>query len=429
MKMTKIKKEQLQARIQAARASLMEKSPFFGILSMYLKFIAVDDIRNISINGQAIFFNPRFIDRLGPYELEFILCHEVMHIVRGDIWRPLGKAGDDYHRACDIYNNDQLIHCGWKASSFTHFGKLQYELQWPYSGIPIRTLTIEEIMGCMPFRLSSLDEQTRRRYMTDTDAYWDVVDSSELDGVIIIDHPRLTKYAEDLPSFWSGQTQAAADAETKAIGRNQKGGEPREAGSIPEYVKRLFRKEKKQTIDWRKVLHEFLQEEINDYSFAPPDRRYAEEGFFLPDFNEKNYVPKDVLFMVDTSGSVSDRQIGRVYSEIGGAIEQFGGKLKGKLGFFDYDVKPPIAFDNIEDLSGIIPRGGGGTSFSIIFDYIRDHMADNLPAEIVIFTDGYARFPEEDAACGIPVLWVISNNAVTPPWGQVTRIDVGNEFR
>lgn len=30
--------------------------------------------------------------------------------------------------------------------------------------------------------------------------------------------------------------------------------------------------------------------------------------------------------------------------------------------------------------------------------------------------------PPESAAMGIPVLWMINNLEVTPPWGRVTRV-------
>ena len=144
--------------------------------------------------------------------------------------------------------------------------------------------------------------------------------------------------------------------------------------------------------------------------------------FFLPDFNEKDESVKDILFMIDTSGSMSSTQITECYGEIYGAIQQFGGKLQGKLGFFDAVVVEPIAFEDEEEFKIIRPRGGGGTSFDIIFDYVEKKTKDEPPVSIVILTDGYAPFPKESRTNGIPVLWIINNKDVTPPWGKVARI-------
>ena len=51
-------------------------------------------------------------------------------------------------------------------------------------------------------------------------------------------------------------------------------------------------------------------------------------------------------------------------------------------------------------------------------------MKDTPPASVIILTDGYAPFPQESCAKGVPVLWLINNDEVEPPWGKVARIKV-----
>ena len=75
-------------------------------------------------------------------------------------------------------------------------------------------------------------------------------------------------------------------------------------GTVPAGAQRLLDELRKPRLDWRQILNEFVQEEITDYSFSPPDRRFSESEFFLPDFNETEEFLGNVLFMVDTSGSV-----------------------------------------------------------------------------------------------------------------------------
>lgn len=74
----------------------------------------------------------------------------------------------------------------------------------------------------------------------------------------------------------------------------------------------------------------------------------------------------------------------------------------------------------------IKPVGGGGNDFSDIFRYMKNHMINDLPSQIIIITDGYDMFPPEEEAMGIPVLWLINNNdeSVKPPFGKVARITV-----
>lgn len=432
MKMTRIRREQLRYRLQESRSRLMERYPFFAILLMYFKFVAVDNIRNMSTNGRCIFFNASFVSKLTPKELDFILCHQIMHIINGDIWRHKSYAGDDYHRACDIINNSELGKLGWPLDRFSHFGKLQYEV--PMYKIDPMELSPMDVYELLPYKLSILDEKTRNRYMMDSDLYWGCNKGDLKDGVLVLDVPDMTKYAdglifieeeleldgedlitdeEALKMFLETLVAKIALMDTLA---------EKEKGDLPGAVVRELEKSNKKTVDWREILDQFVQEEITDYSFAPPDRRYMEGDFFLPDFNEKDYVAKDILFMADTSGSVNVEEVSRVYNEIVGAIEQFNGKLSGKLGFFDTEVYEPIDFENIEDIKAIIPYGGGGTSFHVVFDYVREHLNEIQPSILVIFTDGEADFPEQEMAMNIPVLWLISNEDITPPWGKVGRV-------
>ena len=190
------------------------------------------------------------------------------------------------------------------------------------------------------------------------------------------------------------------------------------------FAKRLLKELKEPQTDWRTILADFIQEEVCDYSFTPPDRRFDDSPFFLPDFNDKDITVVDILFMIDASGSMSDEMITAAYSEVKGAIDQFDGKLCGWLGFFDAAVIEPVPFENEEGFKIIKPAGGGGTDFQIIFEYVHKYMAEKPPASIIILTDGYAPFPDKSLSDGIPVLWLLNNKDVTPPWGKIARIKI-----
>jgi predicted metal-dependent peptidase len=193
-------------------------------------------------------------------------------------------------------------------------------------------------------------------------------------------------------------------------------------GNAPAFAERIFKEIAERKLDWKTLLNDFIQEDVCDYSFSPPDRRFGDSDFFLPDFNEKEDSVENLLFMIDTSGSMSDDAISEVYSEIKGAIEQFNGKIKGWLGFFDAIVTEPQPFEDEDEFKAIRIQGGGGTAFLPIFHYVRDHMKDKNITSIIILTDGYAPYPEEYERMDIPVLWIINNENVTPPWGMIARI-------
>ena len=233
------------------------------------------------------------------------------------------------------------------------------------------------------------------------------------------DHSRWGMYEEDaaLRDVWVKRFEDAAQALEIRDPSNSR-------GLLPRFAQRILGELRKPQTDWRTILNDFIQEEVADYSFSPPDRRFDDCPFFLPDFNGKEDIMEDILFMIDTSASMSDAMITAAYSEVKGAIDQFDGKLKGWLGFFDAAIIKPKPFSSEEEFSIIRPAGGGGTDFQIIFEYVHKHMQYKLPASIIILTDGYAPFPQEKLSMNIPVLWLINNNDVDPPWGKVARITV-----
>lgn len=406
----------------------MQSHPFFALLLMYLKFVAIPEMKKMSTNGRCIYFSPNFLDKLYDYELDYILCHQIMHIIYGHIWRPYDREGDDYHFACDLLTNSILADCGFLEKRYPHLGYVYKKI--PGREKSVSEMTPEAIFEELPYSLYHFDERTRSQFLMDEELWWNEKEDFGGSGEIILDLPELDGMLReteeemggssagdgDLKQEWQGRA-ASAVSSMKSCKKNNSG-----AGNIPEFAKRMIEKMKNPIIDWKKILNNFVQERICDYSFAPPDRRFSDTEFFLPDFNEKDFISKEVLFMVDTSGSVEDEDLAIVYSEIRGAIEQFGGKLTGKLGFFDAAVTPPLPFETIGDLIKIIPYGGGGTDFTVIFDYIRTNYKDELPACIVIFTDGYGPYPSESETMGIPVLWMINNFVVTPPWGITTRM-------
>jgi predicted metal-dependent peptidase len=233
------------------------------------------------------------------------------------------------------------------------------------------------------------------------------------------DHSRWGMYEEDatLRDVWVKRFEDATEVISIRDPSNTR-------GLLPKFAQRILEELKKPQTDWRLILNDFIQEEVVDYSFSPPDRRFDDNPFYLPDFNGKEDMVENILFMIDTSGSMSDKMITAAYSEIKGAIDQFDGKLMGWLGFFDAAIIEPKPFSNVEEFKIIRPAGGGGTDFQIIFEYVHKHMHDNPPASIVILTDGLAPFPQEKLAGGIPVLWLLNNDNVDPPWGRVARIKV-----
>lgn len=430
----KIKK--CMRRLLLSRMRILCNHGFYGLLLMHMIYALDEALPTACTDGERITFGVNFLESLTDEELDFIMMHEILHVVLQHCRRGEGYDPEVFNIACDIVvNSNILLENSMQNKSITlaEYGEsmhlapdgkegYEYTAEQVYAMLeknarkkPMKerangSVKDEDADGEEEGSGGSAEGRARRRQAKrkkqESHESWD-------------DHSRWGKLEQDsmLRDVWVKRLADAAEAISIRDPSNSR-------GLLPLFAKRLLGELHRPQTDWRTVLNEFVQEEVVDYSLFPPDRRFDESPFFLPDFNGKEDTVEDILFMIDTSASMSDAMITAAYSEIKGAIDQFDGRLRGWLGFFDAAIIEPLPFASEEEFRLIRPAGGGGTDFQIIFEYVAQKM-EQPPASIIILTDGYAPFPQERLARGIPVLWLLNNEKVEPPWGKVARITVG----
>lgn len=422
-----------QRRLLLSRMRILCNHGFYGLLLMHMVYSVDEEIPTACTDGIRIIFGTDFLENLSDSELDFVMMHEILHVVLQHCMRGTELDAERFNIACDIVvNSNILLENNMQNSSITlkRYGE---SMHFAPNGKEGYTYTAEQVYQMLPPTPKS---KNIINLPGSNHGCEDSIDNKEAGGFAHgrakkvqgiagdinpswDDHSHWGMYEEEdtLRDVWVKRFEDACEAITVREHSNYR-------GILPLFAKRILEELRRPQTNWRMILNDFIQEEVVDYSFSPPDRRFEDSPFFLPDFNEKEDFVEDILFMVDTSGSMSDAMITAAYSEIKGAIDQFDGKLKGWLGFFDAAIIEPQPFENEEKFRIIRPAGGGGTDFQIIFEYVQQHMQDKLPASIIILTDGYAPFPKEKLAFGIPVLWLINNDKVTPPWGKIARIVV-----
>lgn len=469
-------------RLLLSRMRILINNGFYGLLLMHIGFALNENISTAATDGEKIMFSPDFLDTLSDRELDFVLMHEIVHIALRHYDRIGGFDEEKFNIACDIVVNSNILlseNMDKSAITLSAYGE---SMHLAPDGSEGYNYTVEQLYSLLPVAVSAdeSNEQGNNSGSSDGDS------DDGIDGNSDDDNGNDSDNDDDNDSDGDGDSDGDSDSDGDGNSDNQgksksKNGKSRKSGkksgksddradksgnwddhshwnehetddellkdlwvkriedageaisirdsftgrgTLPMFAKRILKELRQPQTDWRTILDEFIEEEICDYSFTPPDRRFSDSPFFLPDFNEKDDKVEKILFMIDTSGSMSDKEITAAYSEIKGAIDQFGGKLSGWLGFFDAEIIEPVPFSDEDEFRKIEAAGGGGTDFGIIFEYVKEYMSDDLPVSIIILTDGYAPFPDEAVAMNIPVLWLINNEEVEPPWGKVARIRV-----
>ena len=464
--MDKMKVKKTVRRLTEARAALVRDNPFFGRLSMGLQ-LACAPCETACTDGNRLIFDPEFTEKLSDRELQFVTLHEVMHCVLGHCIRGKSLHNLLFNVACDIVVNSTILDM-WGLDTFKIIGEEIMHLAPDgkegcfYNAEEIYHMLLQKQDNNLSFgneawnnfgeSKAQIDngkccggnrKNGKDRKASDTPGSANISDEGGCDtstvekrsaGKAASENPFDDRFSQmtdalDIPFFdrhdlWQGicdKTQLRDDWNGRIRDAIKEYGD---STGMPQSVRRVVRELAERTsLDWKQLLHDFLQFDQYDYSFVPPDRRYAGAEFYLPAFNvdEDDGSANDIWVCVDTSSSISEEELSCAMTEILDAMRQ--ARLKGKISFFDSNITEPETFDSEADLKRVIPSGGGGTSFQIIFDYLQRKMYPELPKAILIFTDGYAPWPNERAAQDVAVLWLISKDGKDDaPWGKVVKL-------
>lgn len=425
---TETKKAVLRKMIRC-RSRILGQYPFYGYLVMHLQ-LGVTDCGTACTDMTHLLFDPDFAEQLSEEEMIFVMLHEVLHCSLAHCTRGRDYQPELFNIAADIVVNSNILYsmgipefevAGIPAMHMTPDGREGYH----FSAEEVYKMLLQNAVSCgiagnAPDCSSDDSSGLSGSGGNDDDNGNMSVSGGESDS-----GTESSSGSFDSHEIWSSVEEN--DAETDKWKKlTVEGGRKYSSAEMPlsvrEYILELEREAK---VDWRTVLQDFIQlyHDRFDYSFFPSDRRYTWSDFVMPAFSEQDDEQiENLWFCVDTSGSISRDLLSEVLSEIRQAILLFD-HLSGKLSFFDTHVTEPIPFDDEEDLLDIPAAGGGGTSFAAIFRYLKKFSEENMPSAIIVLTDGYCDYPQESAAMDIPVLWIIYDNPVDPPWGRFVHID------
>lgn len=387
-------------RMVDARAVLVRDYPFFGRLSLGLQ-LACASCGTACTDGVRLIFDPDFAARLKTeQEMQFVMLHEVLHCVLEHCTRGGTRDSELYNIACDVVVNSTILGM-WGIDTFQVDGFEPMHIA--PNGREGREYNAEEVYQML---LNKADKN-------DGDYF-----SASLSGnhsVQVIDRHDVWKAISNESSLRDTWNERIRKAVSDCRGIMQ----------IPPSIRKIAEElQKCSKIDWKQMLHDFLQYDGYDYSFTPPDRRFSSGEYYLPAYNidEDCCSVRDIWICMDTSASVSDKELRDAMNEVQDAMRQAG--LTGSISFFDGSITEPVPFTSQQELAEITPVGGGGTSYYPIFRHLPEWFYADLPKAILIFTDGYVNsWPKEEQAMDVPVIWLISKGGNTRiPWGKVVEL-------
>lgn len=380
-------------RLRTARARLLSRHPFYGLLAMRLD-LGTGPVGTACTDMRRILFDPVFMEKLSDEALTFVFCHEVMHCVLCHCTRGREKDPLLYNIAADIVVNSLILE-SLGLTSLDVAGASPMHLV--PDGREGRLFTTEEVYAM-------LEGLPRDRLLALAGARQDAGDNHEV-----------WQDAADPAALEDAWKEALKEVRGKLPGQGTPG-RLRDVEPEPDRPPLLH---------WPTLLQRFCRLYVmdRDYSYQPPDPRY--EGlsdFFFPSFPEiRDYRVRDLFVAIDTSASIDDETLRFLLEELAGGMRQVP-SMNCLVSFFDTEITEPVPLSRPQEIADLAPKGGGGTSFEPIFKTLGDLARNRDVAGTLILTDGYASFPEEAKALGLPVLWIIADSLVEPPWGATVHV-------
>ena len=422
-------------KLMFSRLRILNDFGFYGLLLMQMKYGLDDSCDTAYTDGKKICFSSKFLAGLSNDEVDFVMTHEVLHVALKHCERGLKYDPELFNIACDIVVNSNILQANnMNPDKISIDGQALMHLTpnndegYLYTAEEVYEMLVKKMNKSSNSSVQNSGNQQSPNNGTSSSGGNQQSQNSGASSSGGNQQSSKGGKGKKQPTTFDSHDKWGQLSEEDKQKIDQMVNEAielteatKKAGNTPGYLLRKFKELKEPKISWKELINDLLSFEICDYSFSPPDRRFQDD-FFLPDFNEYDYQEEQVYCFIDTSGSITEDDLTTLISEINGALIQYGGKVTFKVLFFDTEVYEGIEVKSTEDIHKLMPKGYGGTSFINVFKYI--NKLEEKPKAVVMFTDGYADFPKKDYTEDFEVIWILTSDDVTPPWGRYARIKI-----
>lgn len=371
--------DELQRKVGKAKSLLILDHPFFGTACTKRPIIYTDTVPTaaMSATGQ-MYMNVDFCAPLSVKQLMFLLAHEAMHYMLAHGLRRGHRDPQAWNVAADKVINDTLIDAG--VGDFIDGG-----------------VTLD---GAREMAAESLYDEN-----DDGDGEGpgglgnDIGDPTDADGQPLDD---------------ATIHQLEAEAKIDAI---QSAKAAKAVGKLPASIERIIEELVNVTTPWYDILERFMAGKIKDgYSWNRPNRRFIARNIYIPG---TDYVPKmgPVVIGVDTSGSIGPDEIAMFNGHINRIIDTCNPEVVHVV-YCDYDVAGVDEYTPEDFPVTIQCKGGGGTSFKPVFDWIDNNAID--PECVVYLTDGYG--DQSEFTTNHETVWLTTGTEAFD-WGHVIKFE------
>ena len=382
----------MEQEVQRFRMEMLRKMPFYGDIMIRLPFEANPGIDTARTNGFVIEYSPRFFESLTTPQRNYVLMHEVLHVMLLHCSRIQNRNPALWNTAADLVVNTNLDAMARRSP---------VRLERPPDGIfgTIRDLeTVEDVYEMLRRMNTGREKVGGKIKIPMRRSYYH-------ENVVTVSAPG------DLSVEDAGKSQG--EGKTKASGffgpQDANGGE----GTIPEplnerlvqtiiqeslekhrgdedsyFIPKPFLKPRdNKRLNWKQLLRSFLNEEMSEESsYITPERKYIHMDMILPGYSRDETVLEEVWAFVDSSGSIGMEEMEVFLTQLARICREF--KCIFHICYWDTQVTD--VYRNVKDEKSVwesLPRHSGGTDINCVYRWLRKEKV--RPSVMLILTDGY----------------------------------------
>ena len=415
--------------ITKARARLLVRAPFFGSIALGLKWIAAPPVGTMATDGRAVWFNPAWCEGQGAEKTMGVVAHEVLHVVNKHHLRRGDRDPGLWNIACDLFVNRILL-----ADSYVLPDMLIFDQGNRFAGLPVEVI----------YR-RLLEERPAQQDAGNPEP--DTAGSQERNGR---PGPDPNNRQKPPPESGSASSGRPADSETApAVAPAANWGEVRDltgengapltdaarrraedeldvrirqaaaaakrAGRFSAGLTETVEAALDRTDWWDRFRTLFDGTLRSEASWARPNRRLLPHGLYLPGWCRGG--AGRVAFVLDTSGSISARELAIYLAGLLGIIEETGPEQVAVIQC-DAEVRRVDFLGPGETVDRIEVAGRGGTLFQPAFDWIAE--SGFAPQVIVYATDLISADQPDDP--GTPVIWLTPTRGRPVAFGDIVEV-------
>ena len=377
----------IEQSISRLKINLVRKRPFYGVILMKLNDMKESNTTNImSTDGENIYYNKKYMEQLNEAERNFYLLHQLYHCIFMHPSRMINKDIKIANIAADFLVNyyiDMEKNEFKKAGIIINIPKDAYMIKNENDRKSLDKLSFEQLYEIIynkqksKIQASLHENHISKENNSTLSIYGNNINLNKINNDLI-----LPQSAEKTSSNMRRIIQESIIT-NKMYGSKMIEDIP---GSFLRRVTELIGTR----VPWYKYLKRYLINILqDDTSFDTPDKNHIYRRLILPGPYEDENKIEDIIFLIDTSGSISEEDLNNFLYQAYNVCKDF--EAQGVAIFFDSIVQDVFKI-NKKNINKLPIYGGEGTDVNVALEYIKNEKLKY--SCILVLTDGYFNSPK-----------------------------------